>query len=83
MTRVLTWNAVADVTSYDVRFSLRNYAFNDPNEWDPWKLREGIRGTDYALPAMGRAERRFAVRARNENGPGAWSSTVEHTPPRR
>ena len=80
VTRVLTWTAVAGATSYDVRFSRRSYGFGDPNKWEPWKLRDGITKPEYRLRAMGRYHRRFAVRARNEKGPGTWSATVEHTP---
>ena len=49
VTRVLTWDAVEGATSYDVRYSARNYAFNDPNKWDPWVLCEGIAGTTHRL----------------------------------
>lgn len=84
VTRVLTWEPVERATSYDVRYSRRNYAWNDPNEWDPWiVVHEASTGSGYRLRAMGRSERRFAVRARNEKGPGAWSATVEHTPARK
>lgn len=84
VTRVLTWEPVDGATSYDVRFSRRSYGFRDPNKWDPWVVRqEATTGTEYRLRAMGRYHRRFAVRAWNAKGPGAWCPTVEHTPPRR
>ena len=83
MTRVLTWDAVEGATSYDVRYSARNYAFNDPNKWDPWVLCEGIAGTTHRLLAMGRAERRFAVRAHNDKGQALGVKPVVHPAPPR
>lgn len=72
VTRVLTWDSVEGAVAYDVRYSMRDYAFADPNKWDPWvTVEEATSGTTYRLMAMGRHERRFAVRARNERGPGA------------
>ena len=80
---MLTWDAVEGAMSYDVRYSARNYAFNDPNKWDPWVAVRGDSG--HHPPAASDGPSGAAVRrsCAQLQGPGAWCEAVVHPAPPR